>query len=292
MKKKVRIDWKTGLDITPEVFVNSDNYHIAERNLLGRFLAFRSYGILPNSQFYIEKNIDDNRLYIIELECIAMTHNGCLINIQRDTPFKKEVRLNEAGTEFYVVLRVHPYLPDNVDELSEYVEYEFALKEIDETIENEIPVLKIIKNYQHWEIDENYIPPAVALNVVDSLRYKFVEIKDIVNKIIAKLPENDALYLQCMMLQVELNNYTTQESPQEFVLLLKKFCWIFQSYLKTAKNMEYLPVIQTFIKEEYNHNEIAKMLRLGWESLEDVNQKIEEKPVEEEQEEEIFEIKV
>jgi len=288
MEKKVRIDWKTGMDITPEVFINSDNYHISERSLLGRFLAFRSYGILPELPFHIEKNIENNCLHINNLECLAITGDGYIINIQN---YKKELKLNEMGTAFYVVLTVNPYLPPNTNELSDYVEYGLVLKEIDKTIENGIPVLKIIKNNQGWEIDETYIPPAISLNAVTRLKEKFAEINNIIHELTAKIPEEDALYWQCVMLNIELNNYTLQEEPKEFLLLMKKFCRIFQEYLKTVKNIESLPSIQRFMNELYNNLEIGKLLQWCLDSLEDIKQKIEEQPVEE-PEEEIFEIKV
>jgi hypothetical protein len=294
--KHYKINWKKGLDITPEIFIASDNYHIAERNLLGRFLASRLYGIVPDGNFFIEKEIDNNHIYIHNLKCTAITKDGSVIDIQQDTNFQKELTLKDtASAELYVVLTMNVetkealgvgtrlcLVPDE-QALHIYPEYHIQLNETNETIEQGIPILKIHKNSSCWEVDENYIPPSIALNSVDTLIYKYTEIKDIIHEIINKLLEENPFYLQTMMLQLELNNYSLHESPQEFVLLLKKFCLIFQLYLKTAKNIEELPAITNFMEKPYNHFETGNLLQAGLEALSAINQKIDAKPIIEEE---------
>jgi len=293
MENHNRIHWKKGLDISPEVFIRSDNYHIAERNLLGRFLAARTYGILPNSRFYIEKSLDYNRISISELECIAITNDGYLINIQNDTPYPKKIEIEEHDDELYLILSVDPYaLPVDEQELTLSATYSFVLQRIDEHIEKGIPILKIIKEYQNWRIDEEYIPPAIALNAMDSLTQKYIDIKEVINEIIRKLPDEYPYYFQITMLHLELNSYSSQESPEELVLLMKKFSLIFQHYLTTVKNLEESTALKRFMNEPYLHHDMEKSLRTGFEALADVNLKIDEKPVEEKEEIPEFEIKV
>ena len=293
MEKHHKIYWKKGLDITPEIFIASDNYHIAERNLLGRFSAFRLYGILPGRKFNIEKSIDNDNVYIKNLECLAITPNGYIINICQDMPFNKKLSFTEvAGEELYVVLTTNPYsiIPSENEENRVCPQYDIVLKRTQETINDGIPILKIYKNSAYWEIDNNYIPPSIALYAVDMLKQRYAEIKNEIDCIIEKLPENDAFYLQTMMLQLELNNYSLQESPQEFVLLLKKFCLSFQLYLKRTKNMDDMPVLKRFMEEDYNHLEIGDLLKLGFKCIVAVNQEIDEKPIIEEEIEEVEEI--
>jgi len=268
-----KIDWKKGLDITPEIFIKSDNYHIAERNLLGRFLAFQTYGILPNSLFRMEKSLDNDKVAIKNLECTAITKDGYLINIHRDTAYPKEIVLNATSDDFYLVLSVDPYASTEKQGASDY---SFVLKNREEPIERGIPILKIGKNNSRWEIDNNYIPPAVALNSVDTLTRKYIAIKDVINEIIEKCPENNPLYLQITMLQLDLNNYSLQESPQEFIQLLKKFCHIFQLFLKNTKKIEELFPIKKFMEEPYNPIEIGNLFKLGFETMAAINQEIEE----------------
>jgi hypothetical protein len=286
MKEHNKIHWVKGLDITPEILVSSDNYHITERAFLGQFIAFRLYGILPDKKFGIRKWIDNNAntLYIDDLECVAITHDGYVINIQSaKVPRDREVSLKEQPGELYVVLTVNPYSLSLVDERGLHVcqEYNLVLKRIGESIECGIPLVKIVynNNSQCWEMDENYIAPCISLSSVDALKQLFADIKEKFNAIFDKLPENDAVYMQTMMLKLELDNYGLQESPQNLVMLLKKICLVFKSYLKKAKGMEDLPTLTRFCEEMYNHNEMSGILRSGLDSLAEIDRKIGEKPV-------------
>jgi len=286
MKEHNKIHWVKGLDITPEILVSSDNYHITERAVLGQFVAFRLYGVLPDKKFGFRKWIDNNTntLYIDDLECVAITHDGYIINRHSTKiPIEREVSLKEQPGELYVVLTVNPYSLSLVDENGQHVcqEYNFVLKRMGEPIECGIPLVKIIynNNSQCWEFDENYITPSICLSSIDALKQLFTDIKEKFIIAFDKLPENYDLYTQIMMLKLELDNYCLQESPQDLILLLKKICFIFKSYLKTVKKIEETPTITKFSEEQYNHNEMSSIIRLGLESLEEIDRKIGEKPV-------------
>ncbi len=268
MEKHHRIDWKKGMDITPEILIDSDNYHIAERYYLGLFFASRLYGILPGRKFCIEKDIDNNYLYIKRLECLAISCNGQIMNVRSDTHFNKKLHLEKAASSgLYVVLTGDPY--------SLTPEYELTLKATGESIENGIPVLKIYQSGQHWEIDDNYIPPSIALYSIDVLKQQYVNIKEKLDYIVEKLPKNSKIYLQITLLKLELDNYSMRESPQELTLLLKKICWTLNWHIKTSKKINRLPNVKDFIDEPYNHNEIWAMVHQGLESLAEIDRQIE-----------------
>ena len=291
MEKYNKIHWVKGLEITPEILIGSDNYHIAERNLIGRFAASRLYGIVPNGKFQIRKRIDPHTdtLFIDNLACTAITHDGYVLNIQNDMPFSKEVSLQrETGTALYGILTVDPYSTTPVDDENLHIspKYELVLKGIEEPVENGIPVLKIYydSSNRYWKEDENYIPPSIALDSVEELKQLCLNIKDKFNHIIKKLPEDNPFSVQVMLLQLELESNYLQKSPQELTLLLKKICWILKLYIKAAKNIDELPVIKRFIEEQYNHDDLAKSLCLGFESLVKIDQTIDEKPTDEPEE--------
>jgi len=292
MENYNRIDWKKGLDITPDIFIRSDDYHVAQRNFLGRFFAYKIYGILPNSRFHIETRINNRKISVDYIECKAITNDGCLINLQNNIPYASETEIEENGEEFYLFLIVNPYtLPAEPHGFSASHKYGFVCKNIEEPIEKGVPVAKFIKDFQSWVIDDNYIPPSMALNAVEKLLNRYTEIKNIITEIIRKLPEEYPFYFQITMLDLELNHYALYEPPEGFVLLMKKFVLIFQHYLKTVKNLEESPVLKTFMEEPYRHYDIKKSFYRGFEALMEINQKIEEKPVVKE-EVAVFEIKI
>jgi predicted component of type VI protein secretion system len=281
MENKYRINWKRGLDVTPEILISSDNYHIAERNMVGAFIASRIYGILPEGKFYIESEINNNRLTVKNLNCFALTCNGNLISIPKDMRFQKDVSLNDAsGNELYVVLTVNPNgkISENEKEPYLYPDYNLTLKRTSENFESGIPVIKI-KNNNFWEIDANYIPPSFAINASELLLKKFTEIKKLINRVLDIFPDKTQFHLHHHLLRFELNDFTVNKSPEEWKLLMKKFCWIFYSHLKNEKKIDENQNMKSFIAEPFNPNEIGKIFQLGLKCFEEVNAFFEAKPI-------------
>jgi len=292
MEKQNRINWKRGLVITPDILIASDNFHVSEKNLLASFLASRLYGVLPENNFIMEKRIANNLLMIKIMECKTITKEGFIINIEKEDHFQKEMPINDApGNECYVVLSLNQKNKTSEDEEELYMlsDYCITLKNTSEPIKYGMPVLKIYKNNEDWEIDNHYIPPSIALNAVDSLRQKFIEIKNLIHKIIEKYPKNDPNFFQISLLQLELNSFNSEKSPEEWILLMKKMCWICYIHLKNENKMEENYTLKSFLNEQFNPNEIEKMMRLGYDCFVDVDTIFDIKPVEVEN---IFEIKV
>ena len=288
MKKLQRINWKQGMEITPEIFIESDDYHIAERQLLGMLLSARCYGLFPNSKFTMDYELHNNQIAVSISDCIALVSSGYVVNIQNKTSFNKELPTDET-VECYVVLSVVLNADKLTDESELHIvpQYDISFKKINEPIENGIPVLKICRKNASWEVAHGYIPPSIAINSIDSLANKYVEIKNIIHKILAHYAENDSNHLLLMLLQLDLNNFSSKESPEALTLMMKKFASIFQSCLKTGKAIEPLPEVRKFVESAYNHNEIGKILDTGYASLMEILKILETKPMPE-----IEEIKV
>ena len=280
MKIQQKINWKQGMEITPEIFTESDNYHIAERKLLGTLLASHSYGIFPNSKFSIDYEIHNQEMTLRISNGMALVKNGEVINIQENISFSKELPVNEA-VECYVVLSVIHNDKKQPDENALYVvpQHDISFVKTNDLIENGIPILKICKKTLSWEIDVHYIPPSMALNSLPSLMNKYIEIKDIICKIIDNFAEKDANYFMATLLQLDLNNFSSQKSPEALTQLMKKFCLIFQTYLKNVKKIEPLQSVKKFIDFLYNHNEIEKIIDVGMISLTEILKIIETRPV-------------
>jgi len=289
MEKHNRINWKRGLLITPEILIASDNYHISERNLLGAILASRSYGILPDSEFYLEKEIVSNCLTIKNLNCFAITKEGTMIGIPKALAFKKELPLHETiGNEFYVILSVNQKGMASEDDNKPFIypDYQLSLKKTSETVDCGIPLL-MIKNDSHWEIVRNYIPPSISLNSTEGLLRKFADTKNLINQIIEKYPNNTPEFFQINLLKLELNDFSPQKSPEEWTLLMKKFCWFFYSHLKNENKIEGSRLMHGFINEPFNPDNIEKTIQGGFDSFAEIDKIFDIQPVEEIEEIEI-----
>jgi hypothetical protein len=284
MKQPQRINWKTGMEITPEIFIESDEYHIAERQWLGTLLASRYYGIFPNSNFKIDYEFHHNQIVVSISDCTALVSSGEIINIKHKTSLSKELPVEEMSA-CYAVLSANQQIDES--ELHIVPQYDISFKRTNEPMPSGIPVLKLFKKTTDWEVDTNYIPPCIALNSVPSLMDKFDDIKNVINKIMHYYAENDSNYLVMMMLQLDFNHFSHRESPEALTIMMKKFCRIFQTHLKIVNETEILQSVKKFTDLLYNHCEIEKVLETGYASLMEILKILSAEPIPE-----IEEIKV
>jgi len=280
MKNYNRIFWKRGLDITPEILIESDNYNTYQCNIIRKISTLQSYGILPGNNFSVEPIINNDILSIRKLNCSAITPQGYLIDINSPIPLN-EIKLYECTNEdHYVILTVQPYTIESVDESMSFArpKYDVEIKETRKEIETGIPILKICRIKKCWEIDRDYIPPSVSLCSHKNLTRKYEEIVNKIDTISKKLSGDDLTSLQIKLLEVELKNCSLYEFPLELVKLLKKIMAIIELYFQKILNINELVYVKDFIEKKYNHNEIAVILTLCIDCLDVISQKLEEKP--------------
>jgi hypothetical protein len=259
MKANKRIDWKQGMLITPETFIESDNYHQFHHEINRKLIIQNSYGLLPHSNFLIESVISDSNLEIKKIYCEAILKNGILILIDKSSSIPLP---NLPTAVYYVFAKIAESLHFIRDEIPFIqTEYEFeirSIKSVEElTDDNLFPILKITNESGSWEILD-YIPPCITISSCRILVNLQDEIKRIANEIIVlisnKTYEPYLLY-NLTMLFLELNNYSNNETPFVMVLLLKK---IFKTILYCHPDLD--NSAESFIQKEYDHNDIKKKL--------------------------------
>ena len=276
MKHYNIIFWKKDTDITPEILIESDNYNTYQCNIIRKISVLQSYGILPDSDFFVEPVINNDILSIRNLNCSAITPQGYLIDINSHIPLKK-IKLYECTNEdHYLILKVQPYIIELVDKKMPF--YDVEIKETRKEIETGIPILKIRRINRCWEIDRDYIPPSISLCSHKNLTGKYEEILNKISTISRILYDDDLTSLQIKLLELELKNYSLYEIPFEFVKTLKKIIAVIGLYLQKELNINELIQAQEFIEKKYNHNEIAITLALCMDCLEVMIQKLEEEP--------------
>ena len=285
MEKQRRIYWEKGLDITPDILIAMDNYHLSQQSIIAQLHAFRSYGVLPGSVCNIAARINNDDIFIDELYCTAVTQTGHVIDIQNDVTFER-LSLRELTNEtHYVVLQINPFCPASAAEGKPYARatYRVEIKSTQQNIEDGIPILKIYynKNSRCWEIERNYVLPNVCLFTSDIFGQNYCYIQEELAAILDKLSANEPAYFQGKLLEIELKNYSLQEYPAELALLLKKIVAVFRMHLeKVNKAAETLvAAIEKFTQMPYNHNDAQLLLQMGIDCLREINQQLDAKPI-------------
>ena len=146
MKQKYnKICWRIGQEITPDTFIQADNYISSQHNLIRRLIAGKYYGLLPPPgetgapSLTVRANVNNRDFYLENLSCFGTTEMGYLISFEnypigvasssslgvasryaaspdppgvasRYAPLPAKLSIpDSAASAFYVVLRINPY---------------------------------------------------------------------------------------------------------------------------------------------------------------------------------------
>jgi len=244
MSKNNRINWQTGMEITPQILTDADNFHIEQQNLIRRLQVMPCYGLLPESNFSANFSIEGDRLIVKNLVIQAVTPQGELIEI------------DEQGKEYAIqnIYQSYIVLP-NFQTVENPLDNTFCM-----------PIAKIKDNY----LDYNYIPPCVSINSHQKLVDIYTEICEIISRIIEQIKEQERykpIFLPLSLLALELKNYSKFESPAELFLLVKKFAMLFDEALT-----------ENLLNETYCHTDIYIIFSIALNCLRELEAKTMEEP--------------
>jgi hypothetical protein len=265
------------MEITPEVLIEADNFHIEHQHIIRRLQAMPCYGVIPDSDFHAKITIENNVLSIWDLTCKAITPHGDYIDIDH---YEEKVSLNTVSrtdlNSFYLVLKVNPY------EFSVYnfeqthipyalPQYKFEICSTAVKALQGVPIARIDFNPEHniWLNDEEYIVPCMTICSSSKLKNKYDILSqklDGVLDLFKKQAYNDPLSVTIALLEVELKNYSGFESSAELVLLLKKIVTVFTLHYKEERKETYeeqFAKTETFLGTKYKHAEIADIIHKG-----------------------------
>ncbi|MCL2417499.1 MAG: hypothetical protein FWD02_06155 [Bacteroidales bacterium] len=120
------------------------------------------------------------------------------------------------------------------------------------------------------------IPPCISINSHKDLLQKFDEIKQKTAEIIIEIKEQEKykpILLPFSLLELELKNYSTFETPMDLFLTVKKNALVLKSNI-----IETLEKTEVLLNETYCHTEIDKMISLLLDALCEIEQ-IVKKPI-------------
>ena len=287
-----KIFWRIGQEITPETFIQADNYLIAQQNLIRKFLNRRYYGLLPvdegeSPSLTVTATLNGIDVYIEQLSCHGTTKDGSLIAFNgrqlRSIPCRLSLAAHAPGI-YYVVLRVCAFQQTLVEpienEETPYAvpEYQFDIKELKQIDDNEMPVLKIDYYQQYPVIDWNYIPPCMAVCSCQKLMEQYMLLKQAVvetQSLIAQKRDQFPRLPDPLMFHIfDLEQFSFNEPPWYLIQLLKK---VIKTIVYFDRNVHSEHII--VIHAPYNHDDIVGILQSFAKCFQDIQQYIGKKVV-------------
>jgi len=266
-----KVFWKIGQEITPQTFIQADNYICNQYNLIRRLIADKSYGMLPQTEtdtpsLSVKANLNNGNLYIEQLDCHGTTEAGYLAlfkqNLLASLP-KQQLSIHDSNAPaFYVVLRINPYEQvliepiDNAEAPEAHSAYELDIRALNEIAANELAILKINNNNHSPAIDLDYIPPCMSVNscaglreIFDSVKQLFIEIQAIME---AKIDQFEKILFPLALLQHDLEVFPLSNPPIALVRLIKKIMTTYQFFVPDIRKIRLPDVLG-----EYSQNDVA-----------------------------------
>ena len=266
-----KIFWRVGQEITPDTFVQADNYICSQHNLIRRLISGKYYGLLPQTDadapsLSVKANLNNRDLHIEQLACNGTTEAGYLALFEHSwlssLPKRRLSIPDSNANAFYIVLRINPYEQvliepvDNEEAPKAHSVYELDIRKLDEIAANELVILKIDNSNHSQAIDINYIPPCMSVNSCSVLLEVFNLVKQLLTEIRtiieSKKDQFGKLMYPLTLLHHELNEFSLTDSPIAFVRLIKKIIITYQFFIPDIQKIM-LP--DSFSK--YCHNDAA-----------------------------------
>lgn len=159
-----RIDWKAGMAITAQTFLELDENLRHRQQAATRAVNGNEFGLIPFTEFDNRGGFVRNKLEMERLACMALLPSGKILHI--DEKVVVTVPL-VYGNEYYLACGFgEKDLEFDVEEVPfvrpEYTYGIYPLSELEGT--DLFPVMKFKVNEGVFAIDESYIPPSLYLS--------------------------------------------------------------------------------------------------------------------------------
>ena len=159
-----RIDWKAGMAISAQTFLELDENLRHRQQAATRSVNGNEFGLIPFTEFITQGGFVRNKLEIEHLSCMALLPSGKILHIDE----KVVVTIPLVyGNEYYLACNFgEKELEFDVKEIPfvrpEYTYGIYSLSELEGT--DFFPVMKFKVSDGIFSIDESYIPPCLYLS--------------------------------------------------------------------------------------------------------------------------------
>jgi hypothetical protein len=198
-----RISWKKGMRLTDEILTLSDECHSYLVSTAFTLGSAGRIGLIPSTRpFNVDLNISNEFVEVTSLDCVGITRNGSLIDVQYDTDFTNSIDRRvmishlDCNQSYLLCITYFDSWRDSNDGLCE-PDYKFKVIEEDSVVsDNSLPIARLVYDGIHWHKDEtDFLPPCLYL----SSHRKYLELAD---KFLLNLKNLDRL-LSCNKFKTE-----------------------------------------------------------------------------------------
>lgn len=223
MNTDIRIDWQSGMEITPQTFIDMENNISENRMLVRKMIAATNFGVIPRTKFLIAQEIVNNMLNIKQLNCDILLPSGQVVVMENNTPMQLVIPQKDEQVLYLTVElgeSIKTFKKEDIPHVANEIKIEFRpLSEI----RNAMPLLKLMQVNGVWSVFDPYILPVMSVRSSVTLLEKLDELKQETQKIIG---HEHAMVLEdrvlIMLLLEQLASFPVDDSSRELVVLCKR----------------------------------------------------------------------
>lgn len=223
MNTDIRIDWQSGMEITPQTFIDMENNISENRLLVRKMIAATNFGVIPRTKFLVSQEIVNNTLMIKQINCDILLPSGQVVVLESTAPMQLVIPQKEEQVLYLTVElseSIKSFKKDGIQHVANEIKFEF--KPLSE-IRNAVPLLKLMQVNGVWSVFDPYILPVMSVRSSVTLLEKLEELKQETQKIIG---HEHAMVLEdrvlIMLLLEQLASFPVDDSSRELVVLCKR----------------------------------------------------------------------
>ena len=223
MNTDIRIDWQSGMEITPQTFIDMENNISENRLLVRKMIAATNFGVIPRTKFLVSQEIVNNTLMIKQINCDILLPSGQVVVVENNEPMQLVIPQKEEQVLYLTVElgeSIKSFSKEDIPHVANEIKYDFRpLSEI----RNAVPLLKLMQVNGVWSVFDPYILPVMSVRSSVTLLEKLDELKQETQKIIG---HEHAMVLEdrvlIMLLLEQLASFPVDDSSRELVVLCKR----------------------------------------------------------------------
>lgn len=223
MNTDIRIDWQSGMEITPQTFIDMENNISENRLLVRKMIAATNFGVIPRTKFLVSQEIVNNTLMIKQINCDILLPSGQVVVVENNEPMQLVIPQKEEQVLYLTVElgeSIKSFSKEDIPHVANEIKFDFRpLSEI----RNAVPLLKLMQVNGVWSVFDPYILPVMSVRSSVTLLEKLEELKQETQKIIG---HEHAMVLEdrvlIMLLLEQLASFPVDDSSRELVVLCKR----------------------------------------------------------------------
>lgn len=286
-----RICWKKGMRLTDEMLISSDKCHLESLNQAFVLAANGRFGLLPSDrEFKISLSISKNILDVEELDCLAITKSGNIIDISYDTSFTNNfntrLTIPSNDDESYILC------VETKDSWKEtyngFCEPEYGLSLIQEDSllgEDMFPIARIVNEYG-WRMDEiDFIPPCLFITSHSEYSKYLTSFENILKVSSRHLLDSTASDCKTAIsifwpiveqLKIVIDKEIELMTPMTLLGNIQKYisAFICACALDEGLNLKEADMYRCFVDSRFNYKEVNHRIKEGLELCDAICEKV------------------